>query len=54
MDEERKLNKLGKHNDGRSKLPEYKIWKRFYRGWDIVKAITIPAGRYYGKGKAKR
>lgn len=33
MDEERKLNKLGKHNDGRSKLP---------------------AGRYYGKGKAKR
>lgn len=158
MDEERKLNKLGKHNDGRSKLPEYKIWKnmrnrcynqhnhkysryggrgicvckrwddfwafyhdmgkrphgmtldridvngnyepnncrwadiktqnnnrtttikvrigdtiksvkewadiygisdltvrdRFYRGWDIVKAITTPAGRYYGKGKAKR
>ena len=35
-------------------ISDLTVRDRFYRGWDIVKAITTPAGRYYGKGKAKR
>lgn len=35
-------------------ISDQTVRDRIYRGWDVVKAITTPAGRYYGKGKTKR